>query len=452
MRISLIQAATIFQIILMVSLFLIANCSTHKTDFRIGVARVNMTPPVHQRPVALGGYGERDGRPATGVRDSVYARAMVIESGGKKCCLVSLDLCFTPASIKEETVKILNEHDAQNKSGLSMTNILLSATHSHAAPEAFAMSRANIFGNPRLGIFDEPLLLETAAAAAKAILDANANLTPARIGIGSAQIAGMSRNRRGNKIIDPELTVIKVIGENEQIKAVWMNFTAHPTILDADFMEVSGGWPGVLATTLEQDLGNNAVVLFTNGAQGDQSAVAKSAPSDYERVLNYSSEMKSKVAQVLETINANQQPEIGMVTIDYQLPEIKISPTFELTAGHEYNVPTENLLPMINQLFPQSVPLAAIHLGNLVMVSVPGEMICEIGLDIKKKLRQNGIEHPVIVGLANKYIGYILTQEEYHKGGYEAAVSFYGETLGAEIEKGIIDAGMQATSKTDARL
>jgi len=46
----------------------------------------------------------------------------------------------------------------------------------------------------------------------------------------------------------------------------------------------------------------------------------------------------------------------------------------------------------------------------------------------------------VIIGLANEYIGYILTKDEYNQGGYEAAVSFYGETIGDEIEKGIYEA------------
>jgi hypothetical protein len=32
--------------------------------------------------------------------------------------------------------------------------------------------------------------------------------------------------------------------------------------------------------------------------------------------------------------------------------------------------------------------------------------------------------------LGNDLVGYILTPEEYRQGGYESAVSFYGESVG----------------------
>lgn len=397
------------KLFLSISLFIIMlimlNYMQNHAHFQAGAAKVNMTPPVSERPTALGGYGDRDGRPAIGVRDSVYARALVLESGNRKCCLISLDLCFTPASIKEEVLKYLKEHDPENKLGFTEENILLSATHSHAAPEAFAMSRANRFGNPRIGIFDSQLLEETAEAIGKAIFEANSKCALASIGIGSIEIHNMSRNRRGDKTIDPELTAIKITDIEGKIKAVWLNFTAHPTILDSDFMEVSGGWPGVLTSFLEQTFSDDAVVLFTNGAQGDQSPIAKAAPTEYDRVLSYAKEMSVQVENLLQKITADQQPEIDMTTIYHQMPPRSISPTFKLTAGKEYNVPQANLQPMVEQLFPEKVPITACLMGDALLMSVPGEMICEIGLRIKQKMKQQGIKHPVIVGLANEYIG-----------------------------------------------
>jgi hypothetical protein len=52
-----------------------------------------------------------------------------------------------------------------------------------------------------------------------------------------------------------------------------------------------------------------------------------------------------------------------------------------------------------------------------------------------------GVGRPVIVGLGNEWISYMLDIDEYHAGGYEPGVSFYGETLGPEVVRQAIEAG-----------
>ena len=46
----------------------------------------------------------------------------------------------------------------------------------------------------------------------------------------------------------------------------------------------------------------------------------------------------------------------------------------------------------------------------------------------------------MIGGLANEWISYILTEDEYHQGGYETSVSFYGPTLGIVVQNGMLNA------------
>ena len=78
-------------------------------------------------------------------------------------------------------------------------------------------------------------------------------------------------------------------------------------------------------------------------------------------------------------------------------------------------------------------------MGNLLIVGVPGEMIAELGLDVKNRLKENGIKYPAIGGLANQWVSYILSEEEYDKSGYENSVSFYGKELGDIIVKAMLD-------------
>lgn len=57
---------------------------------------------------------------------------------------------------------------------------------------------------------------------------------------------------------------------------------------------------------------------------------------------------------------------------------------------------------------------------------------------LKSALGQSGVKYPVIGGLANQWISYILSEKEYSKGGYEASVSFYGPELGGVIVDGML--------------
>ncbi len=40
------------------------------------------------------------------------------------------------------------------------------------------------------------------------------------------------------------------------------------------------------------------------------------------------------------------------------------------------------------------------------------------------------MRYPAVAPLTNDLVGYILTEEEYRRGGYETTTSFYGPTLG----------------------
>src|SRR5579864_5567624 len=65
-------------------------------ELRAGVARIDITPPLELKP-ALGGYGDRMNKPATGVHDRIMAKALVLVDGNKKFALVTVDaLGFAP--------------------------------------------------------------------------------------------------------------------------------------------------------------------------------------------------------------------------------------------------------------------------------------------------------------------------------------------------------------------
>jgi neutral ceramidase len=91
---------------------------------------------------------------------------------------------------------------------------------------------------------------------------------------------------------------------------------------------------------------------------------------------------------------------------------------------------------------PIVVPLSVFRIGQLFIVSVPGEFTTMAGRRLRNAVVQiateHGIENPfvTIAGLANTYTGYIVTHEEYIGQRYEAASTLYGpHTLSAYIQE-----------------
>ena len=125
---------------------------------------------------------------------------------------------------------------------------------------------------------------------------------------------------------------------------------------------------------------------------------------------------------------------------DIALPPRSWHPTFMMTGGKEYGINSEQADYIINLLFPDSTSSTFLTIGDLLIVGVPGEMTAELGKEIKDQVREiTNIEFVTIGGLANEWISYMLSEEEYEKGGYETSVSFYGPTLGSLIVNKIIE-------------
>src|SRR5436190_16398124 len=68
-----------------------------------GVARINLTPQMEMK-AALGGYGERDSKPAAGVHDAVWAKALFLTRGEQKFVIVTADVLGFPSQFKAAVV------------------------------------------------------------------------------------------------------------------------------------------------------------------------------------------------------------------------------------------------------------------------------------------------------------------------------------------------------------
>src|SRR4030095_12910787 len=110
-----------------------------------------------------------------GILDHLYARAIVLDNGATSAALISLDACCVPEQICQQVTR-----QVETELGIPAKNILITATHTHSAPNQQA---------PRL----VPKIVES-------VKQAKQRLAAARIGYGTGEsYINVNRN-----IIDPQ--------------------------------------------------------------------------------------------------------------------------------------------------------------------------------------------------------------------------------------------------------
>ena len=154
-------------------------------DFKAGAASVDITPPVGT-PMA-GYYAERLSQ---GVHDPLYAKAVVMESGGKKAALVCLDLISTTAPMVDEA-----RREIEKTTGVPGADVMISATHAHTGPVLQGRGpREDAFGgkNPLARKYGE----ELPGKIAEAVRRAEKALRPAKVAAGHGRESSIAFNRR----------------------------------------------------------------------------------------------------------------------------------------------------------------------------------------------------------------------------------------------------------------
>jgi hypothetical protein len=385
---------------------------------RAGVASTDITPDVESRAIPLHGYYDRQQKPAVGVHDPLFAKGLVLANDGGKIAIVSADLLWIPGRMKDRVLQLIAATD------IGADTLLICGTHSHSAPAA--LDRHPVY-ELVFGPFNEDLFEETAHKLAAVIDDANAQLGPAGFGVAVRDVPGLVHNRRDEGVTDPELAVLNITGAAGQPLAVLTNFSAHPTVLGPENLLISGDYPGAVQRCLQEQIGNGAMVLFTNGAEADQTHGAPENGDSFERVEEYGARVAAEAYALLADAETDDSPHIESVLVPLDLPDPKVPVGYRGLATDEY----------MKTLFPARMTrIAGVRIGDALLLGIPGELVAEIGLALKAHAHDLGVRHPLIIGLANDYVGYILTAEQYEKGGYESEkASFYGPCFGRVMEE-----------------
>lgn len=419
---------------------------------RAGAGKVDTTPP-------LGTIINGDFIPhyATRIHDPLFARSLWLENGLATLVFVVVDICVMGQELIDEAKALIREQH-----GLDPSCILVSSTHTHAA-----------------GAVEEVHLVQADLAyrrqipkwIAEAVSLAREERKPARLAFGSAQapehavcrrfwmqddyvpvnpVTGMRDAIKTNPF-GVEKQIIRPVSEPDtelgflaiqSLQGEWISILANYSmhyVGDWENGTITADYFGTFSEALKIQLGakEDFVGILTNGTSGDINIwdflKEKNYPeAHFAKSKQIGEDLAAKLTEQIPVLQWETQPELdssyAVLEINRRLPDEK-----ELALARERvaNGDFEHLQPnqegwqylyareqVFLAEFPSSAdcPVQVFHIGDGAIGALPGEIFAETGLKIKQELKGKPY---FTVCLANGNLGYVPSEHELERGGYE---------------------------------
>jgi len=231
---------------------------TERGHLRAGAARVDITPPVNPAYPPSGKYEH----------EHLYVRAIVLDNGLNRAALLNADFGNMPEDVWTSASKQIAD-----ELKCPVENIIMSASHTHSGVPA---------GPPPAGPPPPPPSARLVAAMLDAVRQAKGKLQPVRVGFGTG-FSYLNANRdvvsdethrwtqapNLNAPSDKTVAVVSFTTPAGDPVAAYVNYAMHAIngylvgITSADF-------PGAASRYVEQAFDDKMVMVFTQGASGDQ--------------------------------------------------------------------------------------------------------------------------------------------------------------------------------------
>ncbi|MDX9713789.1 MAG: hypothetical protein RBT56_14810, partial [Ignavibacteriaceae bacterium] len=356
--------------------------------------------------------------------------------------------------------------------GIPFQNITIAATHTHTSPgitEDFK-EYADREASDNLTVEDqESYFTNLIDGMVKALSDAYKSKSEVEIVSGIGQAAGISFNRRylmtdgrvrfmpggmTDKIVRPagpedsnvHFALFRPAGQDD-FSASLTVFSSHYALGGSAF---SADYPATLQKHLREFLGDKVVSLFGAGACGNISTI-DFLQKDQRRMPEDADKVGSTLAGAIKDALGEAKrckPILGINsrTIYLPLQDYTEDELIWSKEGTEPLYPERDFLTMRRRLklsvwgvqpplekmrrneavppsfagYPWHLPveITAFRLDeNTAVVTMPGELFVELGIDLKKR---SPFSNTMLIELANADIAYVPTEQAFKEGDYEA--------------------------------
>jgi hypothetical protein len=411
-------------------------------------------------PVWLGGFGSN--RPALGVHDDLWARVLVLEKGGTRIGIASLDW-----------VGLMHDHclqfaDAAEEAGLELDQLIVSSTHDHEAPDTMGM-----WGPEEKSGRDDEYVAWAREQTVLALEEAVLNLAPVRIHGGVGRTENLTNDSRDPQVKHEQVTALRFDrADGSGPLAVVVHWSNHPEVLGGRNQFITADFPDSLVSTLEEAV-PGAVGIFWQGTVGGLLNPMGVDVHDQqgERLDNYTFEKSFRLGEIVAETALEALENGEDITADGRLafrrrfflvPMDNVVYAIGMVSGIVVHSPYDQHGRKHDYSEAMSIDLhirtqvTVVDLGEVQIATVPGELYPELALEgpngetyyedpqdpgadfygtpcaepIYRFMRKT--PYRIVLGLANDEVGYIVpkcqwdVEEPYTYGRDEAP---YGEVV-----------------------
>jgi hypothetical protein len=409
------------------------------TTLQAAVVQVDITPPPG---LPMYGYLDRltKHQVSTGTLDPLFARVLVLEAGGKRVALVTLDLGRT---LDESWLGRLRD---TVKQASRIDELVVTASHTHSGPNILDKYPE---GHPP-PVWEIAILDKIADATHQATL----HLEPAQLatGHGTAHI-GYNRRRVNpdNSVtmlwsnpdktptapVDATVSVIRIDRRDGTPLAILVNYACHPVVFGADHLQYSADYVAAMVATVTAAFPNKPICLFLQGADGDINPYYATTPMDQGAI-----EKRDWTGRELGTEAVRVAKEIRTKPSDSGLDFAEDAITFPLRWDpqkfHDDLVRVNGTLVFQDHAdsvdaspppsrFTLRVTTLLIN-KQIALVGMPGEPFVDFQISLRDRCP---VQECLLLGYTNGYFDYFPTILAASQGGYGAGDSDTYVAVGA---------------------
>ena len=362
--------------------------------FKAGIA-VRVITPNPLLPVS-GGVGTPN--PSHIQKGDLYARALVLEKDNTRIAIVSIDNLGWPAVLGDKSRALIK--------GIPPENILIGATHTHSAPDAYGFPDKSGKSSVDLKYLDWCV-----HQIADAVNEAVKNLEPASLKTAFGETKGkISYNYYAPELYDPRCSVLQVIATSGKNKnkpiSTLINYAIHPEIIGSSRGILSPDLCGPLYDRIAEKGGG--IAIFMNSAQGGMVTADNRLPgsgeaNDWNECIRIGDLLADESLRIVSDAPVQNNPNIYCAsrTIMFPLENEEMKFIFEHSPLQFKSKSNDSVATRLNLL----------NIGSAQVLTIPGEALPNIGYYIKRHMNT---KQPFLFGLTNDAFGYILDKVDFN--------------------------------------